>query len=65
MKHLVDLDEDAVEAARRHLGTKTLKDTVNAALRLAVGRDNHGRDVDAALDVLGSVDFADRAEAWR
>lgn len=65
MKHLVDLDEAALDAARRHLGTSTLKDTVNAALRLVVGRDPDGRDVDEALDVLAGTDLADRSEAWR
>lgn len=65
VKHLVDLDEPALEAARRHLGTRTLKDTVNAALRLAAGGDDHGRDVDAALNTLAALDFGDRADAWR
>lgn len=65
MKHLIDLDESALDAARRHLGTRTLKDTVNAALRLAAGKDVDGRDLDAALDVLAGLEFIDRAEAWR
>lgn len=65
MKHLVDLDESALDAARRHFGTRTLKDTVNAALRLAAGQDPDGRDVDAALDALAAVEFVDRAQVWR
>lgn len=65
MKHLIDLDEAALESARRHLGTVTLKDTVNAALRLASGQDIHGRDLDDALDVLADTRFDDRADAWR
>ena len=65
MKHLVDLDEQALLTARDHLGTKTIKDTVNAALRLASGQDVEGRDLDAGLDALMSFDFADRADAWR
>lgn len=65
MKHLIDLDESALEAARRHLGTRTLKDTVNAALRLVAGQDPEGRDLDAALDMLAETEYADRAEAWR
>ena len=32
-KTLVDIDEEALEAARRALGTKTKVDTVNTALR--------------------------------
>jgi len=31
VKHLVDLDEAALAAAQEHLGTSTIKDTVNAA----------------------------------
>ena len=34
-KHLVDLDERALADAQRALGTTTMKDTVNQALRLA------------------------------
>lgn len=62
-KHLVDLDEDALSAARAELGTMTIKDTVNEALR----RATHQRRprVSAALDVLGDVDLGDRADAWR
>lgn len=33
-KHLIDLDEDRLGAARAELGTTTIKDTVNEALRL-------------------------------
>ena len=41
-KHLVDLDEHALEAARHQLGTSTIKDTVNSARRAAViDRDDH------------------------
>lgn len=65
MKHLIDLDEDALVAARRRLGTSTLKDTVNAALRAVVGQDPEGRDIGKALDVLAETEFADRADAWR
>lgn len=65
MKHLIDVDEPALEAARRQLGTSTIKDTVNTALRLAAGQDNEGRDIDAALDRLAQVPFIDRADAWR
>lgn len=35
-KRLVDVDDEALEAARRAFGTATLKDTVNVALRKAV-----------------------------
>ena len=62
-KHLIDLDEDALGAARAELGTTTIKDTVNEALRLATGLRE--RQVAAALDVLANADLDDRADAWR
>lgn len=62
-KHLIDLDEEALSAARAELRTATIKDTVNRALSLAaVDRDPR---VVRALDVLAGTDFADRDEAWR
>ena len=39
-KHLVDLDERALADAQRALGTTTMKDTVNQALRLAAESGN-------------------------
>jgi Arc/MetJ family transcription regulator len=47
----VDVDVDALEAARAQLGTKGLSATVNAALR-EVGR----RRVLARFDVLRDID---------
>lgn len=62
-KHLVDIDEAALSAARAELGTATIKDTVNEALRAAAAhRDPR---VTKALDVLACADLVDRAEAWR
>ena len=62
-KHLVDLDEDALRAARAELGTTTMKDTVNESLRrVARGRDQR---VGRAFDVLAGADLADREDAWR
>jgi Arc/MetJ family transcription regulator len=61
-KHLVDIDEEALEMARTELGTTTIKDTVNAALRHATSqRKRHA----AALDALAAAPPEDRAEAWR
>ena len=62
-KHLVDINEQALSAARAELGTDTIKDTVNEALRLAA-IDRDPRVVDA-LDLLAGAGLADRAEAWR
>lgn len=62
-KHLVDIDEDALYAARAELGTETIKDTVNEALRSTA----HTRDerVGKALDVLAQAELDDRSDAWR
>jgi len=62
-KHLVDLDEEALGAARSELGTSTIKDTVNEALRRAGARREHR--VAAALDRLAAAHLDDRDEAWR
>jgi Arc/MetJ family transcription regulator len=62
-KHLVDIDEDALQDARAELGTATLKDTVNEALsRAGAGRD---RRVARALDTLAGAALVDRDDAWR
>ena len=62
-KHLVDLDEDALRAARAELGTTTIKDTVNEALRRAARvRDPR---VSRALDTLVRAELLDRNDAWR
>lgn len=62
-KHLVDIDEKALSAARAELGTDTIKATVNAALQAAC----HARAsrVAAALDALAGADLDDREHAWR
>lgn len=65
MKHLVDIDDDVLEAARRRLGTATMKDTVNTALRLAADEADQRSNVSEALDTLAAFDFADREQAWR
>jgi Arc/MetJ family transcription regulator len=62
-KHLVDLDEEMLESARAELGTTTIKDTVNEALRRATSRREES--VAAALDVLARAHLDDRADAWR
>ena len=62
-KHLVDIDDETLGAARAELGTSTLKDTVNEALRLAAStRDPR---VSSALDTLAGADLVDREDAWR
>ena len=56
---VIDLDDDALEAAARELGTTTKRDTVNSALREIVDRNRRLRVLhelqdlaqDGALDV--------------
>jgi Arc/MetJ family transcription regulator len=62
-KHLVDIDEQALRAAQAELGTDTIKETVNRALRQAGGDDR--RTVKRRLDVLARADLAAREQAWR
>ncbi|HET7388124.1 MAG TPA: type II toxin-antitoxin system VapB family antitoxin [Nocardioidaceae bacterium] len=62
-KHLVDLDEETLGVARSELGTKTIKDTVNEALRRAGASREHR--VATALDRLAEAHLDDRADAWR
>jgi Arc/MetJ family transcription regulator len=62
-KHLVDIDENALTAARAELGTTSMKETVNEALKRAgAGRDAKVRE---ALDRLGRRKLPPREEAWR
>ena len=62
-KHLVNVDEEALSAARAELGTTTIRATVNEALRHVIRRRDAG--VAQALDVLANADLGDREEAWR
>lgn len=62
-KHLVDIDEKALSAARSELGTRTIKETVNRALRQAV-KDRDER-VKKAFEVLANTELAPRESAWR
>lgn len=62
-KRLVDIDDDALDQARAELGTATIKDTVNEALRRATsGRDERIR---RSLGILADADLGDRGDAWR
>lgn len=62
-KHLVDIDEDMLSAARAELGTKTIRETVNQALAKAAGKRSEA--VKRSLDYLARLDLVDRDEAWR
>lgn len=62
-KHLVDIDEQALNAARAELGTQTIRETVNKALVRAAG--NRSTAIRKSLDRLASLKFDEREDAWR
>jgi Arc/MetJ family transcription regulator len=62
-KHLVDIDEEALLAARARFGSKTIKETVNSALRQA--GDERQQAVKRRLDLLAGADLSAREQAWR
>lgn len=70
----IDLDEDALARAMTELGTKTKKDTVNAALKFAAERTQRSQDHinkthQEMLDAAGIGEDIDNPEvmkgAWR
>ena len=61
-KRLIDVDDDALHAARARLGTITIKDTVNEALRI-VARER-STQLASALSVLADANLVDRSAAW-
>ena len=62
-KHLVDIDERALSAARKELGTQTIRATVNEALHRAAGQ--RSAEVKRSLDRLARLELDDRNDAWR
>ena len=62
-KRLIDVDDQALDAARAHLGTRTIKDTVNEALTIAA--EKRQSQLTKAFSVLAEADLDDRASAWR
>lgn len=68
-KRLVDIDDEVLAEARRVLGTKTLKDTVNESLRTTVQAHRRAQLTKADLQRVGAllVDLGDpevMARAW-
>ncbi|MGI8610361.1 MAG: hypothetical protein ACR2MY_14255 [Candidatus Dormibacteria bacterium] len=62
-KHLVDIDDEILGNARARLGTASIKETVNEALRRA--SEIETERMVKALDTLGGVHLEDRGLAWR
>jgi len=59
----VDIDDDALDAARRELGTSGLSETVNAALRDAARR-RALRDFDVTRDIDGTPTDVAAGREW-
>jgi Arc/MetJ family transcription regulator len=62
-KRLVDIDDRTLRAAQRRLKARTIKETVNLALRAAARADQPR--VKQALDDLARASLEDRETAWR
>lgn len=60
----IDLDDDALEAAMRELGTTTKKDTVNAALREVAARRRRLRAFYELVEMGEQGAFDAGYEAW-
>ena len=69
MKTVIDLDPELAEAAAKALGTKTKKDTVHAALEVAVREaERKAQRRRRLINSAGGPDLADddvMADAWR
>ncbi|MGI8677052.1 MAG: DUF2191 domain-containing protein [Nocardioidaceae bacterium] len=68
-KRLVDIDDEVLQAAREALGTKTLKDTVNASLAETAQTAHRRALTEEGLQEIGKllVDLGDpevMAKAW-
>lgn len=60
---MIDIDDEALEAACRELGTSTVSDTVNAALRVIAS--NGATPIQGALGELAAQEYPPRSDAWR
>jgi Arc/MetJ family transcription regulator len=61
---VIDLDDEALAEAARHLGTRTKQDTVNAALREIANRGRRSAAVERMRQMVaeGEIDFSDIEE---
>ncbi|MEI2699467.1 MAG: type II toxin-antitoxin system VapB family antitoxin [Microthrixaceae bacterium] len=62
-KRLIDVDDGVLASAQARLGTATIKETVNTALRRVA--DDRSADLAEALQVLADMPLEDRSVAWR
>lgn len=59
MRTVIDVDDEALEAAAVELGTRGKRETVNAALRYAAERKHRAAAVADADLLLGGSDIGD------
>ena len=66
MKHLVDLDDALLQDAMRCLRTKTIKATVDQALKAATAsrRAELERAFERFGELAAELPIVDRSEAW-
>lgn len=65
---MIDLDEEALVAAQRRLGTATKVQTVNEALRRVAAAPDQGATARAVVALLASSDIGNAEvmeKAWR
>ncbi len=62
-KRVVAIDDATLKAAQAALGTRTLKATVNTALRRV--SDERHKIIEQRLDTLARIPFTDREDSWR
>ena len=66
-KTSVDIDDDLIEQVRNVLGTSSIKETIDSALREVLRVDARRQEVRALAEMDG-MDLADKdvmAKAWR
>ncbi|MBW1604533.1 type II toxin-antitoxin system VapB family antitoxin [Streptomyces sp. JJ66] len=63
---VIDVDDEALAEAARHLGTSTKKDTVNAALREIIDRRRRAAAIARMRELVadGEIDFSAFDEGW-
>jgi Arc/MetJ family transcription regulator len=71
VKRLVDIEDETLKAAQRVLGTTTIEDTINTALRGSIHAAEHRQQLDHVVlerFAAASKDLLDAdvmADAWR
>jgi Arc/MetJ family transcription regulator len=66
-KHLIDLDDELLAAARRQLNTTGIADTVRTALEQAVAKSARARQIEwlEGGGFAGLAEHNERDDVWR